>query len=793
MVSLIGPLTAFASETTMAVVEDGPLPASRQVYMGNSGQSEMKKLPAAYLAWSLWAFVAGLSVATVLIETVLVPSVAKLTLAGLVAQVVVLTAMATVGAVVASRRPENLIGWLLLSIPIFGAMAEATIIYARYAVHVKPGALPGGAIAGLLATSMWVIAYGLIPFITLLFPRGTLLSTRWRWVAWGLGAAFGTLIVADFLLPEVDLEIPPPVTNPLAISSVEPILDAAYTTAGVAIAILWAAAGVSLVLRFARSSGDERQQIKWFAYTAAIFAVFTVVSIVSDLSGEVLPDPVEEFVFSALFLSLSLGLAMAILKYRLYDIDLVINRTLVYGSLTAMLAAIYVAAIFLLQLAFRAVTDQAGPVAFVISTLAIAALFQPLRRRIQDIIDRRLYRRKYDASRTLEALSVRMRDEVDLSRLNDDLLAAVRETVQPSHVSLRLLETADAEERGWMKVYFQTNPNLVEIDNLDSQSPAVQALRAAGTRITVPLVSQGELVGLINLGPRLSGQDYSAADRKLLSDMATQAAPAVRVGELVRQQQAEAEERGRTEQELRIARVVQQTLLPQGVPSLPEWELAVHYQPARAVGGDFYDFIELPEGELGIVIGDVTDKGTPAALVMATTRSLLRPAAQRLISPGRVLELVNDLLHPDIPPNMFVTCLYAVLDPSSGAIRYANAGHDLPYQRTTNSVVELRATGMPLGLMPRMSYEEIETTIAPGDSVLLYSDGLIEAHNPSREMFGFPRAKELVAAHPGGESLIQYLLAELADFTGEGWEQEDDVTLMTLQRDSTKDVGGEPT
>ena len=175
---------------------------------------------------------------------------------------------------------------------------------------------------------------------------------------------------------------------------------------------------------------------------------------------------------------------------------------------------------------------------------------------------------------------------------------------------------------------------------------------------------------------------------------------------------------------------------------------------------------------------------------MATTRSVLRASAQRLISPGQVLEWVNDNLCPDIPPNMFVTCLYAVLDPENGRLQYANAGHDLPYRRTADGVVELRATGMPLGLMPGMEYEEKETTLAPGETVLFYSDGLVEAHGPSREMFSFPRLKELVAAHPGGAPLIDHLLAELAGFTGQGWEQEDDVTLVTLQRNAAERVGG---
>jgi serine phosphatase RsbU (regulator of sigma subunit) len=229
----------------------------------------------------------------------------------------------------------------------------------------------------------------------------------------------------------------------------------------------------------------------------------------------------------------------------------------------------------------------------------------------------------------------------------------------------------------------------------------VRALRAAGVRLALPLVSQGELVGLINLGQRLSEQDYSSDDRRLLGNLATQAAPAVRVAQLVRQQQLEALERQRIEQELRVARLIQQTfLLPKEVPHVAGWEVSAYYQPARAVGGDFYDFIYYPDGRIGFVIGDVTDKGVPAALVMATTRSLLRSAAERLVAPGAVLERTNELLVEDIPPKMFVTCLYALLEPATGHLVYANAGHDVPYLRTAEGVVELRARGMPLGLLP---------------------------------------------------------------------------------------------
>jgi serine phosphatase RsbU (regulator of sigma subunit)/anti-sigma regulatory factor (Ser/Thr protein kinase) len=330
--------------------------------------------------------------------------------------------------------------------------------------------------------------------------------------------------------------------------------------------------------------------------------------------------------------------------------------------------------------------------------------------------------------------------------------------------------------------HFQSSPDPVDIEKLELDSPAVRALRAAGVRLAIPLVSQGELIGVLNLGPRLSEQDYSGDDRKLLDNLAAQAAPAVRVAQLVRQQEAEVRTRERLEQELRVAQLIQKNFLPKELPRLPGWQVSAHYRPARAVGGDFYDFIDLEKGRVGLVIGDVTDKGVPAALVMAATRSVLRAWAQRIASPSAVLQGVNDLLTPDIPANMFVTCLYGVLEPASGRLRFANAGHNLPYVHTGDGAVELRATGMPLGLLPGMTYEENEATLKPGETLLLYSDGLTEAHSPQREMFGFPRLLDLVGRTSGSTEMNETLLSELALFTGPGWEQEDDVTLVALER-----------
>jgi len=371
----------------------------------------------------------------------------------------------------------------------------------------------------------------------------------------------------------------------------------------------------------------------------------------------------------------------------------------------------------------------------------------------------------------------------------------VRPTTEPVAAPPERVEAPPVEiaPNDPLVAYFSSATGAVDIGALQLDSPALEGLREAGIRLVVPLVSQGELIGLLNLGPRRSEQEYSADDRKLLNDLAGHAAPAVRVAQLVREQEAEVRQRERIEQELRVAQLIQQQFLPQELPDLPGWQVGAYYGPAREVGGDFYDFIRLPDDQVGIVVGDVTDKGVPAALVMATTHSILRAEAPRLIAPSAVLTRANELLVDEMPAHMFVTCLYAVLNPATGRLRYANAGHNVPYVSTEAGVTELRATGMPLGLLPGMEYEEKEATLAPGEIVLLHSDGLAEAHNGDREMFGFPRVAALTGEASDGEVLIDRLLKELQEFTGPGLEQEDDITLVTLGRRSAAGAGaGDP-
>ena len=301
--------------------------------------------------------------------------------------------------------------------------------------------------------------------------------------------------------------------------------------------------------------------------------------------------------------------------------------------------------------------------------------------------------------------------------------------------------------------------------------------------LCAPLRSDQGVFGAILLAGAGDHQ-YTAGELKLLTAIAMQTAPAIEIAHL-HQVELEHVRMGR---DLQVARQVQSGLLPRSLPEIPGWQVAALWQPAQAVGGDFYDFIRFPDGRLGLVIADVANKGVPAALVMANTRSILRAVAASARpdcceSPGKLLAQVNDILCEDMPRNMFVTCFLSILDPASGQLSFANAGQNLPYHRTRGEVKELFARGMPLGLFPGMEYEEMHTVLQPGESLLMYSDGLVEAHNPQGEMYGEQRLESCLAETAlAGQPLIQDLMARLTEFTGSDWEQEDDVTFVTLER-----------
>jgi serine phosphatase RsbU (regulator of sigma subunit)/predicted ester cyclase len=306
------------------------------------------------------------------------------------------------------------------------------------------------------------------------------------------------------------------------------------------------------------------------------------------------------------------------------------------------------------------------------------------------------------------------------------------------------------------------------------------------TRFTVHSThDRGEIMGLAPSGRQMTNRViliHRISESKIAEEWGIGTIGSNLRGQLLEQERIERE---RVDQELKVARRIQQASLPNEVPELEGWQISPYYQPAREVGGDFYDFHFLSEDRVGLVVGDATGKGVPAALVMSTTCGMLQAVSQTLdsSSPGEVLSRVNETLLSRIPTNMFVTCFYAILEPKSGSLTYANAGHDLPYLHRNGEAEELRARGMPLGLMPGMGYEEKQTILEAGEAALLYSDGLVEAHDPEGQMFGFPRLQMLVADHGDEERpLEEFLMEELYTFVREGWEQEDDITLVTLRR-----------
>jgi hypothetical protein len=347
--------------------------------------------------------------------------------------------LSTVGAVIASRRTGNPIGWLFCASGLlFGVQAFAGE-YAFYALVVARSPLPAGVFSWWLATWVWVATTQLLLFLFLLFPDGRLPSPRWRIVAWLI--ACGILLdVASFALvpgPLLDSGTHglAPMQNPFGFGSAVRFLDWVGIVSNPLLAVLVLAPIVALFLRFRRSTGEERQQIKWVIYAVAMLTVaITVVSIWPALDGSI----IGTILFLAGFLAIPTSVGIAILKYRLYDIDIIINQTLVYGSVTATLVALYLGGVVALQQLFVLLTGEKSTLAVVASTLLIAALFNPLRRRVQALVDRRFYRRKYDAAKTLAAFNSRLREETDLDSLSDEVLGVVRETVQPAHATLWL-------------------------------------------------------------------------------------------------------------------------------------------------------------------------------------------------------------------------------------------------------------------------------------------------------------------------------------------------------------------
>ena len=390
----------------------------------------------AWLAWSLAALSVIMFMAAIALHVLArsLDSAGEWSTLGAVGQVLgflPFLAFPLVGALIASRRPRNWVGWILLADGLlwtFGSVLDSYRIYGL----ARPGSVPFQVAVHALSQWLWVPAVGLFAvYLILLFPDGRLPSRRWRPLAWFSGAVMVLLSAG--------------IGKPFGLEQYPWVSDA-FPVVLALLPLCILASAVSLVLRYRRAGSEVREQIKWVAFAA----LFVGVQFVIDIGASVLLVPMTasgreppwlallDQVGFIMFAGVPIAVGIAVLKYRLYDIDVIINRALVYGSLTATLVALYFGGIVVLQRLFVALTGQQSTLAVVASTLAIAALFNPLRRRIQGFVDRRFYRRKYDASKTLEAFSAKLRDATDLESLSGDLKAVVGETMQPAHVSLWL-------------------------------------------------------------------------------------------------------------------------------------------------------------------------------------------------------------------------------------------------------------------------------------------------------------------------------------------------------------------
>jgi hypothetical protein len=399
---------------------------------------------ATWLAWSLWALSIALT-ALALVLLILIRAHPGIHVFDFWLGNSLVVIDVTVGAIVASRRPENPVGWLLCLSGVATSTSSFTSQYAIYALLARPDSLPAGEAMAWIASWTLPIMNGVQVFYLMLFPTGRLPSRHWRWLAWLTVAYVLVGVLTAAFSPGAYLGTLGPIRNPLGIEGLTQFYKAVLYTMSPA---LFIAAVFSLFVRLRRAVGVERQQLKWLAYAAGGLAIVSILLITTlALDTPRWYEWVANAILVATTPAIPVAIGIAILRYRLYDIDIIINRTLVYGSLTVTLVALYFVVIVVLQRLFVALTGQQSTLAVVASTLLIAALFNPLRGRVQAFVDRRFYRSKYDAAKTMEAFSARLRDETDLEALNDDLVGVVRETMQPAHVSVWLRPRSEVGQR----------------------------------------------------------------------------------------------------------------------------------------------------------------------------------------------------------------------------------------------------------------------------------------------------------------------------------------------------------
>ncbi|HYM80585.1 MAG TPA: SpoIIE family protein phosphatase [Candidatus Limnocylindria bacterium] len=681
---------------------------------------------------------------------------------------------------VLAQRPY-LVPWtygaILVPIAWLGAGIAAFVVWAR----LRPLAIPlemGLLVAAVVVTFSSLRSLGLRRAFTL---RPHVLGL------WVVAASFGLILVTQLMRGQSGLR---PIRTLLsAVVFVPPVL------AVLAALLLMPIAAIVVLVRSYRDSGaEERQQIRWplwgLVASTAGSALVTLVSfaLAAGLgeSGQALVQRSIESATVLVYLFIPIGFAVGILKYRLMDLDLVIRKTAVYGVVTTLLVLLYLVVAGALGGWIVSSLKVESTWVTVAATLAVVAAFVPVRNRVQAVVDRRFFRTRYEAAPSLHRLSGALGAATDAPELGRAVIEELARTLKPRTLSvlrvepdartlipLAVLGVPDDRLRSLAEGIGPEALSAVPADPIAIRGlgrPWAELAKGTRTETLVAVRKGRELLGLVLLGHKLSDEAYDAADAGYLAAAASQLAIGMSNLESPAQQR-----------ELDEARVIQAGLLPRTMPRLAGFELAAHWQPAHQVAGDYYDALPLDGGRLGLCIADVTGKGMPAALLMSNLQATVKTFAATAESPRALCERVNRIMAANLSGGRFITLFYGVLDAGRRTFSYTNAGHNPPLVlRADGSCERLEAGGLLLGAFPEASYEQGEASLAPGDRLVLYTDGMVEAENPERELFGEERLLEVLRRHARASApeLRGALVAAVAAFCEQDFQ--DDATLVVV-------------
>ncbi|MBW2538887.1 MAG: SpoIIE family protein phosphatase [Deltaproteobacteria bacterium] len=551
------------------------------------------------------------------------------------------------------------------------------------------------------------------------------------------------------------------------------------------------------------SSARQRAKMIFFGATIAFLPAAIIMLIVMTMKVNF---PWNYLPFFIIFFPSSI--AFSIVKHNLFDADEIIKRTVGYVVVTAVVIGAYAVVsvtlnVFLEQ--YQVAQSKAFPILF---TLGVILVFNPLRNRIQALVDRVFFRKEYDYGEIIDKISGAITSLLDLGQVLHRLTSTFIEDMFINTSSVMLLDPATSEYRVYLadgdnsaeveKVVFRRSDKLMQIvegekreltKNDVLEDPKFKAISEAcaanfdslHASLMVPLIYQGEVTGLLNIGEKKSGKFYNRQDIDLLRTLANQGAVAIENARLFQENL----EKQRMEEELNIARDLQTSMLPSECPEIQGFEIAAYSVSAREVGGDFYDFIEMGEDKVGMVIGDVTGKSVSGALVMSASRSVFRMLSEEEMGVGEIMIRANRRTKKDIKSGMFVALLYAVLNTNDKTLSLCSAGQTQPVHLSAESgkaiLVETKGDTFPLGILEDVEYQETRLELAPGDMIVLYTDGIVEAMNEQEEMYGFDRLLEVVqgAKSMTAESLLKKILYEVNAFVG-GVAQHDDITIIVI-------------